>query len=234
MTYHKVNLHLHQKHAEKLQHLKRVAISQKHLNGTHYHPEGHAELHLSKCQIQRIKEAVSKGKSAQLTLSKKQIQHHIQHGNGWFSDGLRKIYSTVKNIVNHVTPHAKKIAHEIVLPIVKPVFEDVKKRAISSAAEVGRQALDKAHKSSTKAVDDLTRIAKKELSGGSFCDDLQDGIGSVVKTVSPLVIPVIQAAAVKRLGGSGLHSKRLRGKNGKFVKNSTCKTSSQVAGSLYM
>src|SRR5690349_18113556 len=102
--YHKVNLNLHQKHAEKLQQSKKVAISQKHLNGTHCHPEGSAELHLTKNQIQRIKSQITKGKSAQLALSKKQISHHIQHGSGWFSDSLRKIYSGVKSVISHVAP----------------------------------------------------------------------------------------------------------------------------------
>lgn len=221
MPYFKIQIHLNDKHANLLANGKKISINHKHQSGEGMLPDK-AELYLTKAQIKRISSALKQCKKSDLTLSNKQLHHIAQTGSGWFSNLVKSVISTVQKIHHHVKPHAKKVLDHV-LPIIEPVFNELKTQAISSGKDLGNTALQRGVDYSKRGIQDIHRLAKVELTRGQkadgFFDDLYSGLKSVATPIlNNVVIPAATAALTKRLSGGQMQQRqRQRNSSGRFV-----------------
>lgn len=151
--YHKSPLFLSEDHLYRLARGQPVQISH---HNTHGHKNWHQhEVYLTNGQCDRIKTAIHNEKKTKLSLSKKQISHHVEKGEGFFSDLVRKIHGVAKSVVEKIKPHltlenVKKVYnHELINPILKHGENHAKVLALHAAANVGTRV--------KKEIDSLAR-----------------------------------------------------------------------------
>lgn len=174
-----------------------------------------------------------------LKLTKKQLQHHMQHGTGIFSDLVRKIWGYTKQ------------AYTVAKPFVKPILKQAYDEIADVARDEGIKFLKRGVASGTKRTVDKIKKTSDELSAqlGFANDDVQargqlpvalngngfikDGLFNLVKggakIVKDDVVPVLINEG-KKVIVDGIKQK-LKGGN-MVVKKRRCRT--QKGGAIFM
>src|SRR3954468_18474870 len=98
MKYIAAPLNLKEHQFIKLAQGKGISINPKHLTSQSGKGFTRDNVFLTQGQINRLKKSIKSGKNVRLTLSKQQLLHHNLHGEGWFSDKVKNIWGSIKDL----------------------------------------------------------------------------------------------------------------------------------------
>lgn len=239
MRLHPVPLNLTEKQFHNLASGKGVKIAKHHLVG------GSISVGLSKAQINRLTSRVQSGNglTSNIKLTQKQLEEHVQHGSGWFSDLVRKVWNKSKVI--------GKTVYKELRPIVEPVLREVGNTLKTEGLELINQGLQHGKIAANNRIRQESQKIKNNIGIQSgLTQDVQIGQGflgdalrksvkliqpianEVVKEVLPVVVPLIKDEGVAYL------KRNMRGGNIVVTVNKPARRRTRVAkrqagGALY-